>query len=303
MAIWRRVSSLARRPAVPPPPSAVAVTKPVRRFELPLPGGDSLQVEARRRLRIPRLLQEEGLRGHEAATLACLLAATERRRDGTLFDVGANVGVFSLLVSRLADWNAVAFEPTPRVAATARRLAELNASPVRVEELALGREAGSATFYLSRRSDASNSLNPEFRETKDSLTVPVETLDGFCLRTGLVPDVIKIDTESTEADVLAGGTEVLRTHRPWLFVEVLDTALGSEIAAILDPLGYHAHPIRDTLPPEPSPVISSIGLWQRNWLFTPEPLDDAYGRRTVAWAEAIAATPLPQAPAVDRRGL
>jgi FkbM family methyltransferase len=299
MAIWRRVSSLARRSPAPPP-VPVRVPRPPRRFELPLPEGRTLVVEAPRKLRIPRLLQEEGLRGHEAATLACLLAATERREAGTLFDVGANVGVFSLLVSSLANWNAVAFEPTPRVAATARRMAELNACPVRVEELALGREAGSATFYLSRRSDASNSLNPEFREAKDSLTVPVETLDGFCVRTGLVPDVIKIDTESTEADVLAGGLEVLRTHRPWLFIEVLDTALGSEIAALLDPLGYHAHPIRDTLPPEPSPVIESIGLWQRNWLFTPEPLDPAYGKRTVAWAATIAATPLPQE-ATDER--
>ena len=251
-------------------------------------------VDAPGRLRIPRLLQEEGLRGHEAATLACVLAATERKRAGTLFDVGANVGVFSLLVSCLADWSAVAFEPTPRVAATARRIAELNACPVQVEELALGRVAGSATFYLSRRSDASNSLNPEFREARASLTVPVETLDGYCARTGRVPDLIKIDTESTEADVLAGATEMLRTQRPWLFIEVLDTALGSEIMTLLEPFGYHAHPIKDALPPQPAPVVESIGLWQRNWLFTPEPLDAGYGRRTLAWAEAIAATPLPE---------
>lgn len=266
----------------------------MRRFDLPLPEGGTLRVEAGRRLRIPRLLQEQGLRGHEANTLACMLAATDGRSSGTLFDVGANVGVFSLLACRLGGWTAVAFEPTPKVAATARRLAELNSCAVRVEELALGREAGSATFYLSRRSDASNSLNPEFREAKDSLTVPVETLDGYCARTGRVPDLIKIDTESTEADVLAGATEVLRSHRPWLFVEVLHTALGSEIAAVLAPHGYHAHPIRDTLPPAPSTVVEGIGQWQRNWLFSPDPLDAAYGKRTLAWAEAIAATPLPQ---------
>ena len=46
-----------------------------------------------------------------------------------------------------------------------------------VEELALGREAGTATFFLSDRSDSSNSLAEGYRESSRQLDVTVETLE------------------------------------------------------------------------------------------------------------------------------
>jgi amino acid adenylation domain-containing protein/FkbM family methyltransferase len=67
--------------------------------------------------------------------------------DATVFDVGANIGLFSLLAARLSPGARIfAVEPLPPIAEILRANAQLHGLNARVVEAGLGREEGRATF-------------------------------------------------------------------------------------------------------------------------------------------------------------
>ena len=104
----------------------------------------TLTVRTPVRTYVSHLLAESGLAGYEPDTLACFLAAIEERGFAPVFDVGANIGVFSWLAAALTPAVVVAFEPTPDLAAQMRAICAENDLHVTVEELALGAAPGTA---------------------------------------------------------------------------------------------------------------------------------------------------------------
>jgi FkbM family methyltransferase len=293
-----------------PPPKPRRGRGPVPRVvTLPRPGapdGAPLVLEAPKHLHVPRRLESEGLAGYEPHALECFLALLVTAGPGAVIDVGANVGLYALLAAACSDREVRAFEPTPDLAALARAAAARNDLRIVVEELALGREPGSATLFLSDASDSSNSLAVGYRPSSGSLDVPVDTLDAYCARTGVVPAVLKVDTETTEPDVLAGAAATIARHRPWILCEVLHARRPGELAEVLAPHGYTwyhlcgdaGHTPVATLDGDPDHV-------DLMYLLAPEPVDAAFWRRTAAWRAALDATRpepaevvLPTAPAV-----
>jgi len=253
------------------------------------PRSRRLTITAERDRYVARELQRGGLAGYEAETLACFLAALEVAPDGWVYDVGANIGVFALLAAALGSRPVVAFEPTPDLAATARAIATENELPFLVEELALGSEPGEATFYLSDKSDASNSLAAGFRPSTRSLTVAVDTLDRYVTRTGKAPGLVKVDTETTEADVLAGGRAVIARYRPWLLVEILHARREADLTSVVRPFGYSWYHITDAIPaPRRDELAGDPEYRYRNWLLTPEPPDGTFWERVRSWRAALA---------------
>lgn len=272
----------------------------VRRFELALPlrqgetgtGPAALSFAAPSGLWVPRTLEQDGLAGFEPETLACFLAALEHSGPGAVLDVGANVGVYALLAAARGTRPVQAFEPTPHIAATARELAAANRLPVQVCECALGDRTGKASFTLSSTSDASNSLATGFRPEADRIEVRVDTLSGWCERTGTAPAVIKIDTETTEPEVIAGGRAALREFRPWVFCEVLPgRGVEERLMELLHPLDYSWHQLGEEVPAPARSVIDGrlSGGGQRMWLFAPETPSDALWADTRAWGRALGA--------------
>ena len=49
---------------------------------------------------------------------------------------------------------------------------------------------------------------------------PQVSLDSFCKKNELIPDVIKIDVEGSELNVLEGATNILTQYKPILFLSV-----------------------------------------------------------------------------------
>lgn len=279
-----------------------------RRFTLALPrraagghaGPAALSVTAPSGLWVPRKLEQDGLAGFEPETLACFLAALDHAGPGAVLDVGANVGVYGLLAAARSRRPVQAFEPTPHIAETARAIADANRLPVDVAELALADRTGGATFTLSSTSDASNSLAAGFRPEAGRIRVRVDTLSAWCTRTGTVPAVVKIDTETTEPDVIAGGLAALEAFRPWVFCEVLPgRGVEERLMDLLAPLDYSWHPLGDEVP---APVRSTIdgrasGAEQRMWLFAPSAPSDALWDSARAWRRAVdACRPLAAGP-------
>src|SRR5205814_592806 len=113
------------------------------------------------------------------------------------------------------------------------------------------------------------------------------TLDAYVARSGLRPAVLKIDTETTEPDVVRGGLTTLRRYRPWFICEVLPKRGGDRlIADLLAPLGYLFFRIGVQAPHEPSPDL--IGEQsQYNWLFAPEPPPRSFWDSVDGWVDAL----------------
>lgn len=236
-----------------------------------------LTMTAPRDLIVPRMLAAEGLVGYEHESLACFLAAMDIAGPGAVFDIGANVGVYAAVASALTKREVRAFEPSPSLVAAARRFALDNNLNFTTESLALGAENGVATFYLSDKTDSSNSLAAGFRKSSMQIEVQVETLDSYVARTGMVPAVMKVDTESTEPDVLTGAAKTIAEHRPWILCEVLAGRVETRLTEVLAPFGYHWYHVTDEIPYQETDHIVGDGTYRNlNWLFAPERPDEGF---------------------------
>jgi FkbM family methyltransferase len=196
---------LGRAPAVEP--------ERIREFELALPVTPprTLSIRAAAWCSVGRRLEETGLAGYEPDTLACFLAAIQESGSRPVFDVGANIGVFSWLASALTPATVVAFEPTPDLTVQMRSICTANALGVVVEEMALGAALGPRAPPLGL-TDSSTGCEP----ASDRRTVLCPFRSRPWMATSVGPHssaVLKIDTESTEPDVLRGAAELLAQER------------------------------------------------------------------------------------------
>ncbi|MFA9446057.1 FkbM family methyltransferase [Egicoccus sp. AB-alg6-2] len=276
-----------------------APTLTQRRFttRLPVPAGTAplppLLVEAPPRAFVAKRLHEVGLAGYEPDTLAAWCAALQLRPPGLVYDVGANIGVFALTAALLVReglapaHRIVAVEPTPELVEVARRLIRRNHLDVEVLSMAFGRDDTTAIFHLSDQSDASSSLNEAFRPSTRKVEVQIERLDSDVAQRGEVPTLLKIDTETTEPDVLAGARDTLERHRPWMICEVLP-GRGSEegLQPILDGLGYRTYRLDGGGPASEGPLAGDTDYEYLNWLFTPEEPDEAFWATVATWRNA-----------------
>jgi FkbM family methyltransferase len=164
----------------------------------------------------------------------------------TTLDIGAYVGWYSL-VAALANpaSRVIALEPLPSVHERLLRNLELNRVPnITPLRTAAGATGGEAEFYHLRDGiPSSSSLARDFMtsqwETVKS-TVEVTTIDHLveCLGLSHV-DWVKMDTETTEADVLGGMVATLERFRPVVFCEVLEGwGVENRIEELLCPFEY-----------------------------------------------------------------
>jgi FkbM family methyltransferase len=152
-------------------------------------------------------------------TLRFLAALVEH--GDTVYDIGANFGVYSLVLAQRAG-RVVAFEPGREAVAQLRRNVSLNpALNVEVVPVALSdRAGGGALVHIG--GPATYSLSG----TGSSETVDLVTLDGWADASGVMPDLIKIDVEGHEPAVFAGGRGTLERARPLVMFEVSFAALA-----------------------------------------------------------------------------
>ncbi|MGA7416171.1 MAG: FkbM family methyltransferase [Bryobacteraceae bacterium] len=145
------------------------------------------------------------------------IALLERfcRREGVLFDVGANIGAYSTLLSAMCPEATIfAFEPSPDTAALLRlNLQSSQVSNVKVEIMALADVAGSSEFVNRSSSPETNRL---VREPESGLTIRVATttLDSYTATNNIDRiDFIKIDVEGAEPLVLRGARRLMQERR------------------------------------------------------------------------------------------
>lgn len=188
-----------------------------------------------------------------SATHGCWLGTYERETQRVLkrliepgavvYDLGANVGFFTLLASKLAGAAGVvyAFEPLPRNIELLERHVQLNrASNVRVMPLAV-----TATSGVARFARAANPSMGGLAEEGD-VEVRTDSIDAL-VGSGVIrpPTFLKIDVEGAEDGVLAGAKQVLREHRPDILLSAHGYRKHETCSSLLQDLGYALRDLRD----------------------------------------------------------
>jgi len=160
------------------------------------------------------------LRGDYSAEEPVVNLIRSHLKSGDIFfDVGANVGVFSLMAARIVGphGRVHAFEPLPRLANLLRRTVETNRlSNVSVVEAAVHRTSGAASIAAMRDSAYSHLIGGANRIEDDrggwtEVAVNTIALDEYVERNGLarLPRLIKMDIEGAEVEAIEGSIRVL----------------------------------------------------------------------------------------------
>jgi len=209
-----------------------------------LPNGRTLRLWSRADDWVSNQVYWRGWSGYEPETIPLFFRLAARAL--VTFDVGAYVGFFSLVAAHANPKARVyAFEPMPTVYERLQMNVRINhLSNVQCVNCAIGDTEGAAEFYSSgSEMQCSSSLSLGFMrgvERMHSFPVEVVTLDRFVRDNNLDRvDLMKIDTESTEPQVLSGMAETLARDHPLIVCEVLkDRGAERQLEAILSPLGY-----------------------------------------------------------------
>jgi len=172
-------------------------------------------------------------------------------RPGMIFyDIGANIGFFSLLAARIVgpEGRVVAFEADPEVAERLREhVAHNQFSKIVVHQKAVWSETRTVFFA---RADPGASPDRGLghvapTSANDTVQVSAVSLDEF-IQTSSPPDFLKCDVEGAEAEVFRGAQRLLKENRPILLCEMHTRgnrrALLEEFAA----LGYNCEPLDET---------------------------------------------------------
>ena len=157
-------------------------------------------------------------RAEELSVLAGFIRANVAP-GATVIDVGANIGLSTILLARMAK-TVFAFEASPKNAAFLQKNLELNRiGNVRVYVNAASHAVGSvriheATFGAGSHVVSSAHVAAERLPTVEVACVTLDSIDFPQI------DFIKIDAEGHEPNVLAGATSLLRRDAPLVYTEV-----------------------------------------------------------------------------------
>ena len=165
----------------------------------------------------------------------CTVAVLHRllQPGQTFIDVGANIGLISMLASRAVgpEGRVVSFEPSRRECARLVGHLERNSlANVETHRVALGNRNGTADLRVAALSHGGMStLEESFAHSSVSEAyteaVPIRRLDDVVAERAIhAVHVMKIDVEGAEWDVIDGARETLLRDRPSLIVEIGDAS-------------------------------------------------------------------------------
>lgn len=157
-------------------------------------------------------------------------------RLGSVFwDVGAHVGLYSLLASKLVGPGMVfAFEPAPRNLSYLRRHLALNrVENVEVLALAVSDRNGRARFQV----EASGFVG--HLSDQAGITVSTATLDHLVDEGRVLPpDCVKMDIEGAELLALRGAAQTFQRFHPVLFLATHGRDTEAQCCKLLESWDY-----------------------------------------------------------------
>lgn len=178
------------------------------------------------------------------------LAAEVVRAGDTVWDIGANLGLFGFAAAGMAgpQGRVLAVEADTDLAGLLRRSADGaragRHAPVEVLPAAVADQVSVARFHVARRNRATSHLagygTAMAGGVRATRLVPTVTLDWLAERFP-APDVLKVDVEGAELAVLSGGERVLASARA-----VICEVCARNSTAVSDILAGHGYVLYDS---------------------------------------------------------
>jgi FkbM family methyltransferase len=182
--------------------------------------------------------------------------AAHLRPGQVFFDIGANIGFFTLIGARSVGprGSVIAFEPEPDNAAAIDRNLRLNGlSNYQLFQAAIAEKEGRARLWLTEH-PGGHTLESAGRppDMRSSLEVDVLTIDSLVAQGRIPkPHLVKVDVEGAEIPALEGMRQTLRKARPIVICELDDSSATKvekkcrEVEELLATDGY----VTSRLPP------------------------------------------------------
>jgi len=217
----RGLVALVRGATGPMKPHRAAATRALvgegllQRLAVPTPAGEIIvECPSARALHDP-----QGFGRDEPETVAWIMGLPE---GALLWDIGANIGLYSLLAAR-RGLQVMAFEPSASSFAAMVRNIEINRFDDRISAycLAFAGRTGLVALNLASTAAGHSMHSIEAREGGFRQAVPGFSVDDFIAHFAAPPpDAIKLDVDGIEPAILHGARATLRSHVREVLVEI-----------------------------------------------------------------------------------
>ena len=146
----------------------------------------------------------------------------ELKKGDVVIDIGANIGYYALMESRLVGnkGKVYAIEPVDENVKSLKKNIKLNnCSNIEVYKTAIGEKGKTDKMYIAEYSNW-NSFIDHKRHIIGTRDIKVISLDNF-LKNKKYPNFIRMDVEGYEYSIIKGMKKVLKSKRPLkLFIEL-----------------------------------------------------------------------------------
>lgn len=171
----------------------------------------------------------------EASQLDCAMQNT--KKDSICFDIGANVGFYSLLFARYGK-EVISFEPLSRNIYYLYKTININ----QIKNIKIIPCAISEFVDISWFEEGSNCATGKINSL-GKLPVFTLSVDYFINKTNIVPNIIKIDVEGAEFCVLKGARKCIAENRPKILISIHGDELRTACIGFIKEFNYGINPI------------------------------------------------------------
>jgi FkbM family methyltransferase len=138
--------------------------------------------------------------------------------DGVIYDLGANIGLYSLAFAANRRRCVIAFEPFDAALRFLKRnISQNNLDNIDVHQIVLSDRKGTCRFTFD---NVTNSTSHISADDEQGTEMPCCDLDTYIEENRLpLPDLIKMDIECADEPILRGMEKLLQTTRPLVYLE------------------------------------------------------------------------------------
>lgn len=165
-------------------------------------------------------------RAYEAAETELLKSIAGN--DWTMIDIGANCGWYSLALAKAYPGMVIhACEPIAKTHEILQRNIRHNGLPnIQAHQLGFSDHEGNLQFLYTPECSGATSLIHAGQPVRDTaalqeINCACTTLDQFCARHGISPQLVKCDVEGAELMVMQGSEQTLAKAQPVILIELL----------------------------------------------------------------------------------
>ena len=155
------------------------------------------------------------------------IASQYIKRDSTILDIGANIGLHALGFSAMAnDGLVIAFEPQPKTFRTLEKnIIQNGVKNIIPLNLAIAQAPKIAEFYVMADDAYSSLIDTGRKKLTETIKVLCASVDGVLADVKV--DFVKIDVEGLELNVLQSMSDQIQKHQPVIFCEIYKGNINS----------------------------------------------------------------------------